>query len=83
MNFIKGMMLTVACGAAFFTAGCMNSELKPDAMNGIYNNGDITLICYYETDLEMPNKDKYYEYTFQGNGGKSNKKDDFWGQENI
>lgn len=67
MKLIKKiMMAATACGAVLLISGC--GELKPDAMNGIYKKDDTTIVCKYDTDLELPNKDKYYRYLFHGNG---------------
>ena len=70
------MLITAAlCGLAVTTlAGC--GSLKPENINGVYSDGSHTNIWKYDTEVELPNKEKAYKcqiYTDSGHAYKDNK----------
>ena len=75
MRKIKMLITAALCGLAVTTlAGC--GSLKPENINGVYSDGSHTYVCKYDTEVELPNKEKAYKcqiYTDSGHAYKDNK----------
>lgn len=75
MKKVKMLITAALCGLAITTlAGC--GSLKPENINGVYSDGSHTYVCKYDTEVELPNKEKAYKcqiYTDSGDAYKDNK----------
>lgn len=58
---MKKMICAAFCGLAVITmAGC--GELKPDQVNGVYKNDNNTYVLVYDTEVELPTKEKTMQF---------------------
>lgn len=58
------------CGISVVVmTGCAGSTLKPEDINGVYRSGDQTNVATYKSEIELNNKEKYYEYQISINNG--------------
>lgn len=65
MKKIKMLITAALCGLAITTlAGCGETTLKPENINGVYSNGERTYVAKYDTDVELDNKEKRVSVPF-------------------
>ena len=71
MKKIKMLIAAALFGLAVTTlAGCGETTLKPENINGVYSNGERTYVAKYDTDVELDNKEKGYQYHFYADTNK-------------
>lgn len=59
MRKIKMLITAALCGLAVTAlAGCGETTLKPENINGVYSNGERTYVAKYDTDVELNTKEK-------------------------